>query len=144
MPKRGRSASESDPSGPRCRYRREHRLGKRVEQRKLGYLGRLDQLDGNPIDRLIEYLRRFAPPEGLGGVTLSAVEMVAVRDYTHACPAFHQRCSGGDVLLVDPGSGHKFARPSSDRVQWWAARDSNPDGSPHTPLKRASRFEVTK
>src|SRR5262249_20621856 len=57
MPKRGRSASESDPNGPRCRYRREHRLGKRVEQRKLGYLGRLDQLDGNHIDRLIDYLR---------------------------------------------------------------------------------------
>ena len=58
-----------------------HRTGDRVQQRKLGCLGRLDQLDRKQIDRLIEYLRRFASPEGLGGVALGRVEINAVREY---------------------------------------------------------------
>ena len=58
-----------------------HRNGDRVQQRKLGCLGRLDQLDRKQIDRLIEYLRRFASPEGLGGVVLGMVEINAVREY---------------------------------------------------------------
>lgn len=58
-----------------------HRVGKRVVQRKLGCLGRLDQLDRKQIDRLIEYLRRFASPQGLGGVPLGAVEIQVVREY---------------------------------------------------------------
>lgn len=58
-----------------------HRIDGRVHQRKLGCLGRLDQLDRKQIDRLIEYLRRFASPEALAGVTLGAVEIVAVRQY---------------------------------------------------------------
>jgi len=58
-----------------------HRNGDRVQQRKLGCLGRLDQLDRKQIDRLIEYLRRFASAEGLGGVALGRVEINAVREY---------------------------------------------------------------
>jgi len=41
-------------------------------------------------------------------------------------------------------AGGSFGRPSGcpfgrflRSPKWWAARDSNPDGSPHTPLKRA-------
>lgn len=58
-----------------------HRVGRHVQQHKLGCLGRLDQIDRKQIDRLIEYLRRFASPEGLGGVSLGETEIVAVREY---------------------------------------------------------------
>lgn len=58
-----------------------HRVDGRVRQRKLGCLGRLDEIDRRQIDRLIDYLRRFASAEGHHGVQLGEMEIVAVRDY---------------------------------------------------------------
>src|SRR5215469_3381660 len=57
------------------------RVGGRILRRKLGTLGRLDELDPKEIDRLIEHLRKLASPGGLRGVQLGEMEIVAVRDY---------------------------------------------------------------
>src|SRR5438445_10032421 len=35
--------------------------------------------------------------------------------------------------VQDPTIGARIV----ERPEWWATRDSNPDGLPHTPLKRA-------
>jgi hypothetical protein len=58
-----------------------HRVDGRVEQRKLGCLGRLDELDRGQVDRLIQSLRRFASPDSPMRVRPEDMEMVATREY---------------------------------------------------------------
>jgi Transposase DDE domain len=56
------------------------RVDGKIVRRRLGTLGRLDQLQASDIDRLIEHLRKLASPEGLRGVLLGEMEIVAVRE----------------------------------------------------------------
>lgn len=56
------------------------RVNGKVVRRRLGTLGRLDQLLASDIDRLIEHLRKLASPEGQRGVSLGQMEIVAVRE----------------------------------------------------------------
>jgi transposase len=56
------------------------RVDGKIVRRRLGTLGRLDQLQASDIDRLIEHLRKLASPEGRRGVLLGEMEIVAVRE----------------------------------------------------------------
>jgi transposase len=52
-----------------------------IVQRRLGTLGRRDQLSPQTVDALIQHLRKLASPEGLHGVRLGDVRINAVREY---------------------------------------------------------------
>lgn len=53
----------------------------RVKHLRLGTLGRRDQLSPQKIDALIGHLRKLASPEGLRGISLGEMRIVAVRQY---------------------------------------------------------------
>ena len=89
------------------------RVGGRILRRKLGTLGRLDELDPKEIDRLIEHLRKLASPGGLRGVQLGEMEIVAVRGYGVPLVVGHLWSELGlDRLLA--ASPHSNAGPVRD------------------------------
>lgn len=53
----------------------------KVKHDRLGTLGRRDQVSPQKIDALIGHLRKLASPEGLRGVSLGEMRIVAVREY---------------------------------------------------------------
>ncbi len=58
-----------------------YKVAGKVHQRQLGTLGRRDQLPPAKIDGLIAHLRKLASPEGLRGISVGEMEIVAVREY---------------------------------------------------------------
>ena len=53
----------------------------KIVQRRLGTLGRRDQLPPQSIDGLIEHLRKLASPQGLRGIHLGEMRINAVREF---------------------------------------------------------------